>query len=131
MSVNGVLQLEKLVLSFCKASGASAGVRASLAAPAGVARFALENASVAVSAEVAPSRAPRAIAHYRDGTRREIDLKNRGAAAVGAVLRKLRDSATGARRSFRKPVATHVPSVQGVWDPSITYKGFELRDGKP
>jgi len=128
MSVNGVLQLERLVLSYCRASGASAGVRDALRGD--VARFALAHASVAVSAEVSASRAPRAIAHYRDGTRREIDLKNRDAASVGGVLRRLRDSATGARRSFRRPVATHVPSVQGVWDPSITYTGFTLREGK-
>lgn len=127
MSLRGVIQLERLILSFCKASGSSAGVRDALLVP-GFTRFALENASVSVVTQNCPSRAPRAIALYRDGTRREIDLKNRDVSAVLTTMHRLRDSATGARRSFKKPVQSHVPSVQGVWDPSVTYKGFDLRE---
>jgi hypothetical protein len=41
---------------------------------------------------------------------------------------KLRSTATGRVRKFTKPVTTHVPSVQGVWDPSTRFEGFELRE---
>ncbi len=128
MSVNGILQLEALTLRYCRASGASRGAREAVARH--LADFARATPGAAVAARAIPSQAPRVVAAYRDGTRKEIDLKNKSAGEVAAVLARLRDLATAARRSFRKPVATRVPTVQGMWDPSITYEGFELREAK-
>jgi hypothetical protein len=42
----------------------------------------------------------------------------------------MRDTATGVSRRLNKPVVTSRPSVQGAYDPSVTYEGFELREGK-
>ena len=53
-----------------------------------------------------------------DGTVKPVDLRNKDATAVAAVLQSLRDNATGRVRRFRQPVRSQVPSVQGVWDPS-------------
>ena len=126
MSLNGIRQLERLTLRFCKASGSSSGVRAVIRNDIG--RFAVENSSVRVSTTVVASQAPRAVAVYRDGSRKEIDLKNQSPIEICTVMRRLRDLATAKRRSFRKPVQTMTPSVQGLWDASITYTGFELRE---
>jgi hypothetical protein len=126
MSLNGVLQLEKLSLRFCKASGASAGARAIVRDE--IERFATETSSARIAAKVVPARAPRLIAEYRDGSSKEIDVKNRSPEEILTVMRRLRDLATAKRRSFRKPVQTHTPTVQGLWDASITYEGFELRE---
>ncbi len=49
---------------------------------------------------------------------------------VAAVATKLRDSATAILKHYNKPVVTSIPSIQGVWDPSVTYEGFQLREGK-
>jgi len=70
-----------------------------------------------------PPSTPRAGAtrsplHAGDGTVKPVDLRNKDAAAVAAVVQSLRDNATGRVRRFRQPVRSHVPSVQGVWDPS-------------
>lgn len=40
----------------------------------------------------------------------------------------MRDTGSGRVRSLRPPVVTKRPSVQGVWDPSIVYESFELRE---
>jgi len=47
-----------------------------------------------------------------------------------AVADKLRDSATGILKHYNKPVSSSKPSIQGVWDPSVSYEGFQLREGK-
>lgn len=127
MSLNGVRQLERLTLRFCKASGASAGVR-NVIRKEDLSRFAAENSAVRVATTVVASQAPRAVAVYLDGSKKEIDLKNQTADEIGLVMRRLRDAATAKRRSFRKPVQTTTPTVQGLWDASITYNGFELRE---
>ena len=63
-----------------------------------------------------------------DGTAKAVDLRNKEAAAVAAVLQAMRDVTTGRVRRFRRPVASRVPSVQGLWDPSNTFDDFELRE---
>ena len=65
-----------------------------------------------------------------DGTIKPVDLRNKDAAAVAAVVAAMRDTATGRVRKFRQPVVSRTPSVQGVWDPSNTYEEFELRSCK-
>lgn len=128
MSVNGVWQLEKLTLRYCKSSGSSAGVRELLRN--GAAAFAERNPHLKIEAVQEPMKAPRVIGRYRDGTRKEIDVKNKAPAEVAGVMQRLRNAATASRRSFRKPVQGGTPSVQGVWDPSITYAGFALREAR-
>ena len=76
------------------------------------------------------NRAPLARAEYADGSSREIGLKNASAAEVAAALQRLRDSASGVGRSFIKPVSTQSPSVQGAWDPSVSYEGFAMREAR-
>jgi len=110
-------------------------VRAAALAPApapppSLAAFAAANPHVAVAASVRANRAPLARAEYADGSSREVDLKNGSAAEVAAALQRLRDSASGVGRSFLKPVATASPSVQGAWDPSVSYEGFAMREAR-
>jgi hypothetical protein len=101
------------------------------APPPSLAAFAAANPHVAVAASVRANRAPLARAEYADGSSREVDLKNSSAHEVAAALQRLRDSASGVGRSFLRPVATANPSVQGVWDPSVTYEGFAMREARP
>ena len=61
-----------------------------------------------------------------DGSKKEIDLKNKSAEEVGAVLAALRNSATGVTRSLARPVVSNHPSVQGVWDASTTFDSFKI-----
>jgi len=67
---------------------------------------------------------------WADGSAKVIDIKNRPPHYIEKVLERMRDAATGARRNLRDPVHTGAPSVQGVWDPSITYEGFSIRESK-
>lgn len=63
-----------------------------------------------------------------DGTRKEITLKNLTPNQIQEVALKLRNVATATNRDLSKPVSTSSPSVQGIWDPSITYEGFSIRE---
>ena len=81
-------------------------------------------------AAVRANRRPLARAEYADGSAREIGLKNLSAREVAAALQRLRDSASGVGRSFKRPVATRTPSVQGAWDPSLSYEGFAMRESR-
>lgn len=75
-----------------------------------------------------PAPAPFSLAV--DGTRREIDLKNCRADDVARAVQRLRDSATGSgRRRYNSPTESQRPTVQGVWDPAISYAGFEIKEG--
>jgi large subunit ribosomal protein L43 len=129
--IKGVLQLERLTVRYCKSSGSSLGVR-SLLLNDRLAAFAQQHPSLTLAVREAPMRAPLVSAQWADGSSKVIDLKNSSAVEVERVLRRLRDAASGARRRFGKPVTTTSgsPSVQGVWDPSITYEGFQLREAK-
>lgn len=57
-------------------------------------------------------------------------MKNLSSAEIAEVVQRLRDSSTGVVRKLQRPVATSKPSVQGIWDASITYSGFSMREGK-
>lgn len=128
MSINGTLQLTRVIVRYCKSSGSSDGVRGYL--KGGLAPFAASHPTITFSVTDAPMRPPYIRGEWLDGTSKVIDVKNRDAGYVGEVLEGLRDAASGARRNLRKPVTTGSPSVQGVWDPSITYEGFSMRDAK-
>ncbi len=65
-----------------------------------------------------------------DGTAKQVDLRNKDALAIAHVLQQMRDVSTGRVRRFKTPVHSLVPSVQGVWDPSTHYDGFQLRVAK-
>ena len=148
MCTRGVWQLSSVTVRFCAQGGSSAGTRAFVAGdlrafaaansaigfavehvagrhPLAVGRYrALARACARVclawrlshlSSRAAPAPPP---LHAGDGTVKPVDLRNKDAAAVAAVLQSLRDNATGRVRRFRQPVRSQVPSVQGVWDPS-------------
>jgi hypothetical protein len=40
----------------------------------------------------------------------------------------MRDTASGRVRSLQRPVVSSHPSVQGVWDPSMTFGSFAMRE---
>ncbi len=65
-----------------------------------------------------------------DGTTKDVGVKNKGPEVIVTVAQRMRDSSTGIVRRLRKPVASQSPSIQGMWDPSVTYEGFEIREGK-
>jgi len=146
----GVWQLRKLTLHYCVSDATSRGVRDFIlgvapaapaapaaaaaswaAAPATLAAFAAANPQLAIETRVHPNRAPRVAGEYADGSARSVDLKNRSAAEVAQAVQRARDSASGVSRRYGRPVATRTPTVQGAWDPSLTYEGFELREAKP
>ena len=152
-ALTGTWQLKKLVVHFCVADAASAGVRAFVLGAAGgapststssssssssapspspltLAAFALANPQLAIETRVHVNRAPRIAAEYADGSRRDLDVKGRSALQVADVVQRARDSASGVGRRYLKPVSTRNPTVQGVWDPSLTYEGFLMREAK-
>ncbi len=57
-------------------------------------------------------------------------MDNLGPEEIAVVVQRLRDASTGIVRKLHKPVTTGKPTVQGIWDPSVTYDGFQLREGK-
>ena len=126
--IRGQVQLQELSFRFCKSSGSSSGFRAVLLGPE-LSGFAAQFPGVGVRVREAPMRAPSVTARWRDGSSKVIGLKNGTSRDVVGVIARLRDAASGARRSFKKPVtaASGSVSVQGVWDPSITYNGFSVR----
>ena len=65
-----------------------------------------------------------------DGSRMEIDVCNQSPEEIAAVVQRVRDASTGVVRRLSKPVTTHRPSIQGVWDPSVEYDGFKVREAK-
>jgi len=113
MSIRGVWQLSSVTLRFCKAGGSSAGVREYIGGE--LRGWAAAHGEVAVSVVHGAGRHPTATGAYRDGSAKVVDLRNRRAAEVAAVLAAMRDTATGRVRKFRHPVLSRVPSVQGVW----------------
>ena len=129
MSLAGVLQLSSLTIRFCKSTPASQGVR-DLLLRDGVAAFARAHPTVELAVAEAPARAPFIAAKYLDGSSKTVGMVGFSAEEVARVMARLRDTTTAKRRSFRAPVTTGAPSVQGVWDAGITYKGFELREAK-
>ena len=60
-----------------------------------------------------------------------MGLKNQSPDAIATVLQRMRDTGSGRVRSLSPPVITTRPSVQGVWDPSIVYESFDLREARP
>jgi hypothetical protein len=130
MSLNGVIQLQKLALRFSKQhTAASLGVREAVLSGA-LAAFAGANPSVLITTEAAANRSPSVAATYADGTSKTVGMVGFTPQQVAKLLGRLRDTTTARRRTFRAPVVTASPSVQGVWDAGITYKGFELREAK-
>jgi hypothetical protein len=129
--IRGALQLTSLTVRFCKSSGSSSGVR-DLLLNDRLAAFAARHPSLAMAVREAPMRAPMVAAAWADGSAKVIGLKGFTAAEVERVLARLRDAASGARRRFGKPVTTSSGSatVQGVWDPSVTYDNFSLREAR-
>ncbi len=49
-------------------------------------------------------------------------------ADLAITLQRMRDTASGRVRSLKRPVITSQPSVQGVWDPSMTFESFSMRE---
>lgn len=130
MSLNGALQLQKLALRFSKQhTQASVGVRDALLSGS-IAAFAAAHPTVLVTTEAAANRSPSVAATYADGSSKAVGMVGFSPAEVMKLLGRLRDSTTAKRRSFRAPVVTASPSVQGVWDAGVTYKGFALREAK-
>lgn len=130
MSLNGVIQLQKLALRFSKQhTAASRGVRDAVLSGS-IAAFAGANPSVLITTEAAANRSPSVAATYADGTSKTVGMVGFTPQQVAKLLGRLRDTTTARRRTFRAPVVTSSPSVQGVWDAGITYKGFELREAK-
>jgi hypothetical protein len=130
MSLNGVLQLKTLALRFSKQhTRASVGVRDAVLSGA-LAGWARAHPTVTVTTEAAANRSPCVSAAYADGTTKTVGMVGFDKSEVLRLLGRLRDTTTARRRTFRAPVVTTAPSVQGVWDAGITYKGFELRDVK-
>ncbi len=129
--IKGALQLTSLTVRYCKSSGSSRGVRALLLNDQ-LTAFAAAHPTLTLAVREAPMRAPVVSAAWADGSAKVIDLKNSTAVEVQRVLRRLRDAASGARRRFGKPVTTSSgsPTVQGVWDPSIGYEGFIIREAR-
>ena len=129
--IKGALQLSSVTVRYCKSSGPSSGVRALLLNDR-LAAFAREHPTLTLAVRESPMRAPTVTAAWADGSDKVIDVSGATAVEVERVLARLRDAASGARRGFGKPVTTTSgsPTVQGVWDPSITYEGFALREGK-
>ena len=128
MSVGGKFQLERVILRYCKTSGSSVGARSYLLNE--INTFAAVHPTITFSLKEVPMKAPCIRGEWADGSVKVIDIKNRPPEYIGKVLERLRDAATGARRNLRDPVHTGAPSVQGVWDPSITYEGFSIRESK-
>ena len=93
--------------------------------------WASSNSGVSVSVVHGAGRHPIASGRYVDGSAKVVDLRNKAATDVATVLDALRDTATGRVRKFRQPVFSHVPSVQGVWDPSNSYEDFAMREATP
>lgn len=130
MSLNGALQLQQLALRFSKQhTVASRGVRETLLSGS-IAAFARAHPSVLVKTEAAANRSPCVSATYADGSTKTVGMAGFSPEEVLKLLGRLRDTTTARRRNFRAPVVTASPSVQGVWDAGITYKGFELREAK-
>lgn len=151
MSINGVWQLTQLTLTYCRASGTSAGARCvprrasaerarprpSLTRPTrpsrsafvkgGLAAFAAANPQLTVNIAVKPGKAPTLIARYADGTGKHVDVKREDAAGVALAAARLRDAATATVRHFRRPVITRRPTVQGVWGPDVVHAPVVLR----
>lgn len=65
-----------------------------------------------------------------DGSTREVDVKNVSRKTVQRVMQRMRDSASGRARDLSRPIASRTPSIQGIWDPSVTFGVFSLREGK-
>jgi hypothetical protein len=140
----GIWQLKKLVLHYSTSDHSSKGMRdfilgitssqvgssGGLQSPLSLAAFALANPQLAIDAKAHANRAPRVVGEYADGSTRVVDVKNKTAAEIAIVVQRARDSASGIGRKYTKPVITQSPSVQGVWDPSVTYEGFSIREAK-
>ena len=62
-----------------------------------------------------------------DGSNKEVDLKNKSPEEIDRVFASLRNSATGIVRSLSKPVVSAHPSIQSVWDPSMTFEDFHIK----
>ena len=129
--IRGVPQLSTLTLRFCKSSGSSAGVRELLLSDR-LSAFAAAHPALALAVREAPMRAPMVAAGWADGSAKVIGLKGFSPREVERVLARLRDAASGARRRFGKPVTTSSgsPTVQGIWDPSVTYDNFSIRESR-
>jgi hypothetical protein len=65
-----------------------------------------------------------------DGTRKEVGIKNRSVEEIREVLESLK-TVTAGTRYFKKPVVSRVPSIQGPWDPSVSFDGVTIREAKP
>lgn len=65
-----------------------------------------------------------------DGTTKTVGLKNTTLADVVGVVTGMKNVGTGRVRDLRKPVLSKVPSIQGAWDPSVSFKELSVREGR-
>jgi len=142
----GIWQLKKLILHYSTSDQSSKGMRDFIlgvgntlqgnnivvqqSSPLSLTAFALANPQLAIDAKAHANRAPRVVGEYIDGSTRVVDVKNKSSTEIAIIVQRARDSASGIGKKYTKPVITKSPSVQGVWDPSVTYEGFEIREAK-
>jgi large subunit ribosomal protein L43 len=129
MATRGVVQCQRLILSYCEHGGSSRAVRDYLQSN-GIVRWAKDRPSVQVHVRVRNGKHPNVRAEYltspttgrRDGAvvQHQVCIKNRPSVeSVESALDQLYNRSGRKMTKFTRPVYTQTPSVQGVWTPSL------------
>ncbi|MES1920941.1 39S ribosomal protein L43, mitochondrial [Bonamia ostreae] len=118
MSINGIPQLKKIVLSYCKVSGSSLGVKAFLVKD--VIKFSQNNPHIEFIVRSEGYSHPKISAHYVNGFKKDIELRNKTPNEIQLVLDNLRTRCgdENKKRWLRGTETEHV-SLQGEWRPGM------------
>ncbi|OAL46342.1 hypothetical protein IQ07DRAFT_623891 [Pyrenochaeta sp. DS3sAY3a] len=110
-----ILQCKRLDFHYCNWWGSSRGMNSFL--KSSLPAFAKRNPQIEISVSPRPQHHPVIIAHYINGTTRNICVKNLANEGVREKAELLRDSNGEKNKKLGKPVTSINESVRGIWDP--------------
>ncbi|KAM5131815.1 large ribosomal subunit protein mL43 [Mantella aurantiaca] len=124
-----VCQLKRLTLTFSKDAQPSRGAREFIEEK--IVDFAKKNPSVVLYVDPKPSRVPKLVAEYLNGTVREEAINSKTVEQIAELVQKMASQSGLEIIRIRKPQHTDNPSIQGQWHPftnkpsSINMRSFD------
>lgn len=118
MATRGVVQLQKLVLTYCEHGGSSRAVR-DVIASGQLSQWAIDHPHVQIHAQVRNGKHPFVEGSYINRAKHQVGVKNRSPQDVLGVCDLLHNRSGRKIKKVTVPVVTATPSIQGVWTPFL------------
>jgi len=142
---NGVAQLEKVTLRYCKQGGSSRGMRYELLIvdltffscihrgfiAERLMPFAVEHPKLKWETTIRNGKHPIVIGQFICGSQKQIDCRGKDERAITKIIDGLRQQSGRKQVRLDKPTYSLQPSIQGYWQPFQDYQTHIVDDDAP